>query len=474
MDGEQPGIPVGGEKTGSSKETGSETPATTPEEQKESAKTTTKEQSQKQRDKLRQSQNLDKVRKLENEIKTLDEKKNAQKEKARKTINDPASLAGWRKKPGFKEYSPATVKEESSTLYLVNQGLEGNFTPEKVKEGMAKSNIQADGKTMEALTNPLNLGVIEQVAKEIGFEYLINSDAGFLGKLDSAKEYFTKLAEDLQSKLLGKVLSLYESNKDRFDSQISMVEKFSKFSGLDFIKHGILQKNGIKKLMILEPSAYESIFNDFSTYLESEKEMESKQSELGKLKGAPSGAETPAGIGTENQDTAKNRAEEENQRKKAEQETEQAMVTAIEQAEATKEAENPGDGATFDVSKFKTGIPFIDKLLANPFIAKIAGPLISLFMSKKAGEKARFETLGADEKLQAEAFEKALEKAGAKKETIAPLFKNDAAIKLILNSRKKANLSWKEFIDQRIEAEELSKLKAPATLKASAILKLFL
>lgn len=441
-------------------------PSSTPTDQKESAKTVTQEKSREQRAKLRESV----------EDGTKGDSTENEEDSARKTINDPASLAKWRKKQGFKEYSPQTIKEESSTLYLINQGLEGNFTPEKVKEKMAEYNIQVDSKTMEALSNPVNLGVIEQVAKEIGFEYLINSDADLFGKLGEAKEYFTKLAEDLQSKLLEKVISLYEENKDRFDSQLQMIEKFSEFTGLDFVKYGILKKDGVKKLMTLEPSAYESLFNDFSAHLKNEKEMESKQSELGKIKGvAPTTPEAKSPditADTGGGETAEQQTEKEN----AEKEAEQAMVTAIEQAEASKEAEKAGgDTKDFDISKFKTGIDFIDKLLAKPFIAKIVGPIIAIFMGGKADkQKTRFESLGVNEKTQAEAFEKALIKAGINIQTIAPLFENDSAIKLILNSRKKSNLPWKEFIEQRLDTDEISKLKSPGTLKASAILKLFL
>jgi len=155
------------------------------------------------------------------------------------------------------------------------------------------------------------------------------------------------------------------------------------------------------------------------------------------------------------------------EKQKAQQEAEEKAKTES-PTDETK-VENPMD--------FKTGIPFLDKILEfftkyfNKMVAGGAGVLAA-----KAGVNKYIEFMGLndEEKKSAEELKKVVIGLGADKDTLSILLADSDETKKILKIAKDKKLNWSEYMAKYLDSKEIDFLKKKQEVPAAKISEMFL
>jgi hypothetical protein len=145
-----------------------------------------------------------------------------------------------------------------------------------------------------------------------------------------------------------------------------------------------------------------------------------------------------------------------------------AKTDAATTPEATT-PENPLD--------FKTGIPFLDKILE--FFGKYFNKMVSGgvgVLAAKAGVNKYIEFMGLsdEEKKTAEEMKKVVLGMGVNKDTLSILLADSDEMKKILKIAADKKLNWNEYMAKYLDTKEIDFLKKKQEIPAAKISELFL
>ncbi|MCC7197481.1 hypothetical protein IT413_04795 [Candidatus Peregrinibacteria bacterium] len=147
----------------------------------------------------------------------------------------------------------------------------------------------------------------------------------------------------------------------------------------------------------------------------------------------------------------------------------QAKTDSAEPAKPEGESENPLD--------FKTGIPFIDKILeffSKYFSKMVAGGVGVLAAKTGVNKYIEFMGLNDEEKKSAEELKKVLVGLGANTDTLAILLSDSDETKKILKIAKDKKLNWNEYVAKYLDSKEMDYLKKKQAVPAAQISAMFL
>jgi hypothetical protein len=157
-------------------------------------------------------------------------------------------------------------------------------------------------------------------------------------------------------------------------------------------------------------------------------------------------------------------------------EKQQAQQAAADQAKT--DAAPAGTGETPEnPMDFKTGIPFIDKIL--DFFSKYITQMMTGgagVLAAKAGLNKYIEFMGLndEEKKSAEALKKVVLGVGVNKDTLSILLADSDEMKKILKLAADKKLNWNEYVAKYLDTKELEFLKKKQAVPAKQISEMFL
>jgi|GEM_PF-6461752 len=113
------------------------------------------------------------------------------------------------------------------------------------------------------LGDSTNLGILKQVAKDLIYEHYTKT-----GKdKDVTANYVKNVLGEKLKFLIQTLQDIYDSHKHPFNKPVDVLEAFSKFTDLGFIKNGILQPKQFKDTLIIERADCESMLGSFGKSL---------------------------------------------------------------------------------------------------------------------------------------------------------------------------------------------------------------
>jgi hypothetical protein len=405
-------------------------------------------------------------------------------------------------------------------------------------EGIVKSTIsenveekfqQSISLVQEAgLNDPTNVGVIKAVAKEIIFDHYTKTGAD----KDATTSYVETTLLPKITMVMDRVKKLYEAKKYPFQNIVQCWQMLSTFSRLEFMNSGVLQQPSLKETFLMDSNALTFIIMSFEQYLNIQGELTtlSGQEANAAMQAAPAGSEKPdisklfsegqlkltgnvrvvipADVSTTDQylkDTiepqlpatleAANKeaaisyliSELKKMDPKANETFEFAVNgqitkidTAAEQTQtekAKKEAEQQVATATGQSPEASAGIlgslggfgETIQSLLGS-----LLATLLPLLQSMGLIDNAEFFMLSEEEKKDADAMKKAMQKLELNLKTLRPLFLDSAETRKVLKMKREKNLDWATYLEKYVSAEETDELKKDQTMKPETISKMLL
>lgn len=156
------------------------------------------------------------------------------------------------------------------------------------------------------------------------------------------------------------------------------------------------------------------------------------------------------------------------------QQTEQA---AKDQAKTDAAAATPEGTTPENPLDFKTGIPFLDKILEffSKYFTKMASGGVGI-LAAKAGVNKYIEFMGLsdEEKKSAEDLKKVVLGLGINKDTLSILLADSDEMKKILKVAKDKKLNWSEYVAKYLDSKEIDSLKKKQEVPAAKISEMFL
>ncbi len=338
------------------------------------------------------------------------------------------------------------------------------------------------------LNSPENVSSIKNVAKEIIFEHFTKTGATeSVTESYVEKELVPKLEETFEA-----LKAIYEQNKNLFASPLQFMETFGTFCGLNIIQNGRVNEPAIKTLLLIQKSGLQNLVNGFREYVPANADVERLNKdaaallETGRQRSGQTAQATPApapGVtpptpqapgtaptsspGTAPQ-TVPASAETAPQSPGATPaETPQADTTA--QSATTPETQpgtagqTPPEGQTTPASEeTSTGHPILDKIMSalkSLFPAGFLDQIMSLLGMSPAAA-AEFASLTDPEKKEALILKEAANQLQLNEKVMTILYKDGEQVKKILADKSGLiNTGWTEYLQQRIDPQEMELLK---------------
>lgn len=156
-------------------------------------------------------------------------------------------------------------------------------------------------------------------------------------------------------------------------------------------------------------------------------------------------------------------------------EKQQAEQAAADQAKT--DAATPEGATPENPLDFKTGIPFLDKILeffGKYFNKMVAGGVGVLATKVGANKYIEFMGLNDEEKKSAEELKKVVIGLGANKDTLSILLADSDETKKILKVAKDKKLNWSEYLAKYLDSKEIDFLKKKQEVTSAKISEMFL
>ncbi|HLG25593.1 MAG TPA: hypothetical protein VI588_02255, partial [Candidatus Gracilibacteria bacterium] len=375
------------------------------------------------------------------------------------------------------------------------------------------------------LTDSTNMDIAKRAIKDVVFEHYLKTG----NELQDVTAPYAKNVLKVKIKEAFRELKKIADKKEYgYASPLALLEDFSAFTELGFLKSGFLQKDSLKKMLRLERSTLTDLVTRFRStqdrkleiakldgdaanlvgkkmdvptmFAEGRIQLQKKVRTVSGESGTLNEATLSQDIGTALPPNIDPKMKEAaiawfiGEAKKMSPGTGEVLELSENgtwakadiageqqvQEEAKKKAEESVTPSAEEDEPINTGNKTLDRFLNairklfSSIIASL-GPMLAKFGIKKTPESAEeFATLNEEEKKSALAFKEMLNKTGLNMETLAPLLKDDVEIKRILEKRKQMNVGWKTFLEKTLSGEETEELKTAKKIKSEDIAGMFL
>jgi hypothetical protein len=418
-----------------------------------------------------------------------------------------------------------------------NTSMEAIAKPSINKKVDEKFKEYEDMMKQYGLGDEANVNVMKVVAKELVYDYFSKNGTNPI----TTESYFSGPMKVKMLGLFQGLDKLFKSKKYPYAQAIDMITAFSDFTGFNFMQNGVLNKDNLKQALLQQKSVYDTQLKSFEEYLNLGVDIQKLSGEaanaekgkpnidIGKMFSEgkltlttepailltsveqlekPEQFEMSAGVTVKAaldkklptnldetlkpkvyahllaeakktplaQGEALNLKESGTWEKINLAEKQQAQQAAADQAKT--DAAPAGTGETPEnPMDFKTGIPFIDKIL--DFFSKYITQMMTGgagVLAAKAGLNKYIEFMGLndEEKKSAEALKKVVLGVGVNKDTLSILLADSDEMKKILKLAADKKLNWNEYVAKYLDTKELEFLKKKQAVPAKQISEMFL